>query len=152
MVAWLTMKRTTVTLAALAIFFSASGIRAESADETAIKTMLQTQARAWNRGDIAGFMASYENSTRTAYVGAKIVKGYDAILAGYRQRYPGPAGMGEVAFSDFNVRPIGESVAIVIGRFALTRDAAEGGSTSGIFTLVLRKGSEGWKIIHDHTS
>ena len=133
------MKRTTVT-------------RAESSEEAAIETMLQTQAEAWNSGDIAGFMASYEDSPRTAYVGAKIVKGYQAILASYRQRYPGPEGMGEVAFTDLDARLIGEDTAIVIGRFALARDADAGGPASGIFTLVLRKGAEGWKIIHDHTS
>ena len=146
------MKRTTVTLAVLALVFSLSGTRAESSEEAAIEAMLQTQAEAWNSGDIAGFMASYEDSPRTAYVGAKIVKGYQAILASYRQRYPGPEGMGEVAFTDLDARLIGEGMAIVIGRFALARDADAGGPASGIFTLVLRKGAEGWKIIHDHTS
>jgi len=27
-----------------------------------------------------------------------------------------------------------------------------GGNKAGIFTLVLRKGASGWRIIHDHTS
>ena len=60
--------------------------------------------------------------------------------------------MGEVAFTALDVRLIGEGMAIVIGRFALTRDAEAGGPASGIFTLVMRKGAQGWKIIHDHTS
>ena len=146
------MTRITGAVVALTLVFAALGICSQSSEENAIEAVLQAQAEAWNRGDIAGFMASYEDSPQTAYVGAKILKGYAAILASYRQRYPGPAGMGEVAFTDLDVRLVGERLAIVIGRFRLARDAKAGGPASGIFTLVLRKGTEGWKIIHDHTS
>ncbi len=146
------MTRITGAVVALTLVFAALGICSQLSEEGAIEAMIQTQAEAWNRRDIAGFMASYEDSPRTAYVGAKILKGYAAILASYRERYPGPAGMGEVAFTDLDVRLIDEGMAIVIGRFALTRDAEAGGPASGIFTLVMRKGAQGWKIIHDHTS
>ena len=146
------MTRMTGAVVALTLVFAALGICSQASEEGAIKAVLEAQAEAWNQGDIAGFMEGYEDSPRTAYVGAKILKGYAAILASYRERYPGPAGMGEVAFTDLDVRLIDEGMAIVIGRFALTRDADAGGPASGIFTLVLRKGDEGWKIIHDHTS
>jgi ketosteroid isomerase-like protein len=37
----------------------------------------------------------------------------------------------------------------VLGRWHLKRDSDELG---GVFTLVFQRFSEGWKIIHDHTS
>ena len=39
--------------------------------------------------------------------------------------------------------------ALAFGRWRLQREKDE---PAGLFTLVLRKTSEGWRIIHDHTS
>ena len=38
------------------------------------------------------------------------------------------------------------------GSGAVGGSAAGGGDATGNFTLILRKGAAGWKIIHDHTS
>jgi ketosteroid isomerase-like protein len=43
-------------------------------------------------------------------------------------------------------------LALVTGEFHLERTAAGGGNASGRYTLILRRTSSGWKIIHDHTS
>jgi ketosteroid isomerase-like protein len=60
--------------------------------------------------------------------------------------------MGKTTFSDLEARPLTPGLAIVTGRFQLQRDAQSGGEKSGLFTLVMRKGAAGWRIIHDHTS
>ena len=133
-------------------FFSVVGLHAQTPDQQAITNLLTTQAAAWNRGDIDTFMDSYENSGDTAYIGAEPIKGYDAILARYRSRYPDRASMGHLTFSELDVRMVAESVAIVVGRFALTRASDAGGPASGTFTIVARKLGTAWKIIHDHTS
>jgi ketosteroid isomerase-like protein len=49
-------------------------------------------------------------------------------------------------------RTLSASLAIVTGRFTLERTAEGGGKATGLFTLVLRRGPSGWRIIHDHTS
>ncbi len=134
------------------IFFSVAGVHAQTADAEAITHLLTTQAAAWNQGDIDAFMDSYEKSGDTAYIGAEPVKGYNAILARYRNRYPDRATMGHLTFSELDVRIVAPNVAIVVGRFALARAPKAGGPASGIFTLVARKSGTAWKIIHDHTS
>ena len=134
------------------VFFNIAGVHAQTTDEEAITRLLTAQAAAWNQGDIGAFMDSYEKSGDTAYVGAEPVKGYNAILARYRNRYPDRAAMGHLSFSDLDVRIVAPNVAIVVGRFALARAPEAGGPASGIFTLVARKSGTAWKIIHDHTS
>jgi len=59
--------------------------------------------------------------------------------------------MGTLAFSELEVHPLSASFAICIGKYHLDarRRRAEG---DGVFSLVLEKTGEGWKIVLDHTT
>jgi uncharacterized protein (TIGR02246 family) len=125
----------------------------QAAPEEEIKKVLFSQVSAWNRGNLAEFMKAYERSDQTAFAGASgVTLGYERILKRYQQRYPTKDNMGTLAFSDLQVRLLGEETALVTGRFRLKRTKEGGGDASGWFTLVLLKRESGWKIIHDHTS
>jgi hypothetical protein len=66
--------------------------------------------------------------------------------------------MGKLTFSDLDIRFLPASCgkveyAVVTGAFHLDRAAhGEAKKDDGIFSLVWRKGPQGWKIILDHTS
>ena len=66
--------------------------------------------------------------------------------------------MGTLIFSNIEIRllPSGcgkSEIALVTGNFHLQRTThGEAAKDDGIFSLVWRKGSHGWKIILDHTS
>jgi ketosteroid isomerase-like protein len=66
--------------------------------------------------------------------------------------------MGVLTFTDIEVRLLPGSCAVaefatVTGRFHLDRTAhGEAKKDDGIFSLVWRKGPQGWKILLDHTS
>jgi uncharacterized protein (TIGR02246 family) len=120
--------------------------------ESDIRKVLDDQVAAWNRGDIPGFMAGYDESESTTFVGASIVKGHAQVLANYKKRYPTRENMGTLKFSDLEIRPLGTDYAAVIGHFHLDRSAAAGGEASGIFTLIFHKAKGEWKVILDHTS
>ena len=114
--------------------------------------VVQKSADDWNRGDLPAFVASYEQSPDTTFVGTTVSHGTDNILARYRRNYPDRAHMGKLTFSELQARTLVPTLAIVTGRFTLERDAAAGGHATGLFTLVVRRGANGWRIIHDHTS
>lgn len=119
-------------------------------EETGIRGVLEAQVAAWNRGDVEGFMQGYWNSERTTFVGASgVFRGWQALLERYRRNYPDRAAMGTLAFSELEITPLGPGAAAVIGRWQL-----EGvpGRPGGVFTLIVRKFPEGWKIVQDHTS
>ena len=124
-----------------------------SAQDAEIRAMLKNSEAAWNRGDLVAFASDYEDSPDTTFIGREVTKGGTAaILARYRRSYPTPEAMGTLTFSEIEVRPLAAGLAIATGKFSLKRTAAGGGDASGRFTLVLRQGKSGWKIIHDHSS
>ena len=128
-------------------------------DDAAIRAALDEQATAWNRGDIPGFAATYEDSPETTFVGATSVnKGFDNLLKRYVDAYPNKDVMGTLTFSKLEIRLLPGSngkteYAVVVGHFHLERVAkGEGTKDDGIFSLVWHKGQKGWKIVLDHTS
>ena len=131
----------------------------KQSDEAAIKTTLMAQTQAWNRGDVESFMRSYEDSPETTFIGtANIRKGFQTILARYKENYSTREQMGTLTFKDLDIRLLPSAnghveYAIVTGRFHLER-TAKGAATKddGIFSLVWHKSKGQWKILLDHTS
>jgi ketosteroid isomerase-like protein len=149
---------TLICTASLTLSAQAPSATPQLADENAIRAAIAAQADAWNRADIPVFMQTYENSPDTTFIGAKMRKGYEPILERYKSAYTTPEQMGKLTFGDLDVRllPTSSGVveyAVVTGTFHLDRAAhGEAKKDDGIFSLVWRKGSQGWKIILDHTS
>jgi ketosteroid isomerase-like protein len=131
---------------------------AQGPDETAIRAAIQAQADAWNHADIPAFMQAYEDSPDTTFIGLTLRKGFQPILQRYRENYTTREQMGVLTFNDLDVRllPSGcgkTEIALVTGKFHLERAAkGEAKKDDGIFSLVWRKGPQGWKIVLDHTS
>jgi uncharacterized protein (TIGR02246 family) len=129
------------------------------ADKAAIRSVIDAQVTAWNHGDIPAFMASYEDSPETTFVGtASVNKGFQPILERYKKGYATKDQMGTLTFKDIEIRLLPSSsgtteYAVVTGRFHLDR-SAKGTATKddGIFSLVWHKSAGGWKIVLDHTA
>ncbi len=121
-------------------------------DERAIERVLHKQQEAWNRHDLEGFMAGYWNSPElTFFSGAKEHNGWQATIDRYLETYASAGReMGKLEFSGLRVQVLGQDAAFVRGSWRLTM--LDGKTPHGLFTLVLRKFPDGWKIVHDHTS
>jgi ketosteroid isomerase-like protein len=153
------MKRHAALLVLLLFCFAgfAPG-QAVGGDEAAIRAVMAAQTDAWNRADIPAFMQSYENSPDTTFIGAHLAKGFQPILERYMKSYSTKEQMGTLTFTNLDVRllPVSCSAveyAVVTGNFHLERTAhGAAAKDDGIFSLVWRKGPQGWKIILDHTS
>ena len=120
--------------------------------EGAIRGVLKAQAEAWNRGDIPGFMEGYvrDGSLRFASGGA-VQRGWQQTLERYQKRYDSREKMGLLAFEDLEVRVLSADWAEVFGRYVLKRDPAVGDAT-GLFTLLMTREGDSWRVLHDHTS
>jgi ketosteroid isomerase-like protein len=110
------------------------------------------QEKAWNAGDIEGFVNNYKDSPETIFIGKQVDKGYKAIVEDYRHDYITRASMGNLTYSELEVTPLSESFAICTGRYHLDRGKRDGGPADGLFSLVLEKTARGWKIVLDHTT
>ena len=142
----------------LSLLFVSTQAMAQAGDEASIRAAITAQAAAWNRADIPAFMEIYEHSPETTFIGTNIGKGYERILERYQKNYSTPEQMGTLTFNDVEVRLLPGSCgktefAVVTGRFHLERtQKGEAKKDDGIFSLVWRKGPQGWKIVLDHTS
>ncbi len=115
-----------------------------------VKVLLKQEA-AWNRGDIDSFAEGYKNSPDTLFINGVVSRGYSGMVAEYHRNYASPAAMGTLSFSELEVHPLDSNFAVCIGKYHLERTKKGGGNADGIFSLVLEKTDQGWKIVVDHT-
>ncbi len=121
-----------------------------SGDSDAVLTVMQEAEDAWNAGHLEDYMNCYLHSPEMRFAGEdKISFGWHQVLENYRKTYSDQSLMGKLTFSDLDVETLSEDAALVVGRWRLDRDSDQ---PHGVFTLVMRKGVEGWRITHDHTS
>jgi beta-aspartyl-peptidase (threonine type) len=124
----------------------------DAAPTVAVKAVLDRQVKAWNRGDLEGFMTKYWNSPDLVFQsGADRTRGWQATLDRYRRKYQGEGKeMGRLRFDDLDVQALGPDAAFARGRWHLVMK--DGSEPNGLFTLLLRRIRGEWKIVHDHTS
>ena len=141
-----------IALAGGTAVISRSAPRAENqqVDRAAITAVLAAQESAWNRGDVDSFLQGYWRSPELTFSGTGgIARGWDAVLARYKERYPDRSAMGKLEFSGLEIRFLGQDAALALGHWHLERQK---GDVGGVFSLVFERFQEGWRIIHDHTS
>ncbi len=140
------------------LFAIASTLRRGSpaADEAAIRKVLDAQVKAWNRGDLDGFMDGYWRDDELSFTsGDTVTKGWDATRDRYQKKYftadkdGKMTGRGVLSFEDLQVESLSPTVSMVRGRFVLK---SAGKDSTGRFTLTFHKMTDGWKITSDHTS
>jgi uncharacterized protein (TIGR02246 family) len=120
------------------------------ADRAAIQDVLTAQVAAWNRGDIEAFMDGYARTDSLRFAsGGSVQRGWEAALERYQASYPDQAAMGTLAFQQLDIRLLSPTSALVFGRWQLTRSSD---APSGLFTLLFMRRTDGWRIVHDHTS
>jgi hypothetical protein len=121
--------------------------------EKSIQAVLEAQRVAWNRGDIAGFMAGYWNSPDFIYIGNKqVTRGWQAMLDRYRQAFQAPneSQMGTLELLETQISPLDKQAALVWGTYRVI--TSDGKKRGGLYTLVMRKFPEGWRTVYDRTS
>jgi len=140
------VKRFTILLLLCSLAF------ASSSEEGAIRRVLDDQVRAWNAHDLRGYMQGYWNSSElTFYSGGTVTRGWQPTLERYQKRYQGEGReMGALDFEILEVHVFSSDSAVVYGKWHLRM--SDGKEPHGLFTLVLRRMPDGWRIVHDHTS
>ncbi len=120
-------------------------------DRAAITLVLGHQVAAWNRGELAAYMDGYARTPALVFTsGGEVRRGWQQALDHYQARYAtDPKAMGTLGLAIESIDAVGADGAVVLGRWVLTGSPHPG---RGVFTLVLERRPEGWRIVHDHTS
>lgn len=126
-------------------------IMAQNKQATAVKFLLEQQAKDWNNGDIDAFMEGYWKSDKLQFIGSKgVTYGWQQTKDNYKRGYPDKAAMGQLSFDLLGVDKQSKKVVSVTGKFMLKRESGE--ELSGYFLLIVKKIKGKWLIIADHTS
>jgi hypothetical protein len=144
----------------LSLFSTAPAARAQdrdqlhtlTRDELDVIKILTRQEDAWNKGDLNSFLSGYKESPDLLFVGHQISHGYDQMVADYKHNYPNHDSMGTLSYSEIEPHMLDEKFAVLAGHYKLERSKKNGGNAEGLFSLVLEKTEQGWKIVVDTTS
>lgn len=134
-------------LSVVLLFASCTTSSFTPADSTAIRSEMQRQEQAWNRGDIPGFMNAYADSV--CFIGLQErTCGKELVTGRYEKRYPDRETMGRLDFDRTEILGAGTDHAWCTGTWRLirTRDTLSGG-----FSLFWVSTPDGWRILRDHT-
>lgn len=127
--------------------------RSTSSQVDEVRQLVERQQAAWNAGDVERFLrvGYWDSPELTFFSGGDVVRGFDTMLQRFLKRYKqGNAESGELTFADVVVTPLGSDHAFVRGHWYVDFKKAE--DQGGLFTLVLERQRDGWRIVHDHTS
>ena len=143
------MKKLKLLLIPLSLLISWNLFAQNDKDFEKVKTILNTQAEAWNNGDIDKFMEYYWKSDNLQFIGSNgITYGWQNTLDNYKKRYPDLQAMGKLSFDIIKVDKRSKKIITLVGKFHLKREI---GDLEGIFLLVWKKIKGEWKIIVDQT-
>ena len=81
--------------------------------------------------------------------GNDISRGWSATMKHYRERYASDGDLGHLGFEKIEVTMVTDDVSVVTGRF---NHAKDGQTSTGVFSLVMRRDNGAWRIVHDHTN
>ena len=138
-----------ILLLGVVVLGSPASASFESGPAEEILGLLEAQAEAWNRGDFEGFMATYWKSPdMTFQSGNQRLSGWDTLLKRYQTNYAGDR-RGELSFKELATEILSEEIAYVLGRYHLEYPDTV---REGVFTIILKRFPQGWRIIHDHSS
>lgn len=144
------MQKIFSTVIASAIFFGATISFAQTKDEIAIRTILQTQEINWNKGALENFMEGYWKNDSLMFIGKSgITYGWQKTLDNYKKGYPDLAAMGKLHFTLLQLKPLSPDFYFVVGKWYLQRSI---GDLNGHFTLLFKKINGKWFIVADHSS
>ena len=118
--------------------------------DQAIRDAFDSWGTAWNRGDLAGYLAGYWDSNQTRYVSnGRVIQGKTAIVETFKSLYTSPAMLGTFSVIHLELKYLSDHDALLFGLFEHTLGDI---SREGAFTVHVRNFEGEWLIVSDHTS
>ena len=126
---------------------SQSQLYTASREQLDVTKVVLAQEKAWNSGDLDGYLSQFKDAGDTEAILNGPVRGLSAIRAAYRASFPNKEAMGTLEQSSVEVRELGPNFALAIGKYRLSRSRKGGGDAEGNFTEIFEKTDQGWKLI-----
>jgi uncharacterized protein (TIGR02246 family) len=112
-----------------------------------VTKVVLAQEKAWNKGDLDGYLALFKDAPDTEAILNGPVRGLANIRSAYHASFPNREAMGVLEQSSVEVRELGPAFALALGHYRLARSRKGGGEAQGTFTEIFEKTEGGWKLI-----
>ena len=144
-------KKFIIILLLLALMFyqaTAQTKAGHNSPSAAIIAAMNNSATEWNNGNLDNFMKIYTDSSTMMYPTGPV--GLSIIRQLYETKYfNGKMPKQHLAYSNMQVTMLGKRYALLTGKFTLSGNKLP--QRSGVYSLVMVLGNNGWKILHDHS-
>ena len=122
---------------------------APAAISDSIRTVLDSSAAGWNRGDLAGYLSLYTDDVTSnglnGFVHGKA--GVESVMRAGFWKTGRP--QQHLHFEHFKAEMLGSGDAVVTGEYVL--QGANKPERTGWFTTIWRRTPNGWRCMHDHS-
>ena len=118
-----------------------------SREQLDVTKVVLAQERAWNSGDLDGYLSQFKDAPDTEALLNGPVRGLPAIRSAYHSSFPNKEAMGTLEQTSVEVRELGPNFALATGHYRLSRSRKGGGDADGNFTEIFEKTDLGWKLI-----
>ncbi|HEY5220383.1 MAG TPA: SgcJ/EcaC family oxidoreductase [Gemmatimonadaceae bacterium] len=116
-----------------------------------VLAVLAHGAKAWNAGDLDGFVSDYLPDTETTFITKTgVLHGIAAIRGVYAARFALGAKRDSLHFEGVEIDVLGPDVVNTIAWYVLLH--GDSVASRGPTSLVMRRVSGRWRIVHDHSS
>lgn len=116
-----------------------------------VMAVLNHGANAWDAGNLDDFVSDYLPDSETTFITKTgVLHGVDAIRSVYATRFAPGAQRDSLHFRSIEVDILGPSLVNTIAWYVLTR--GDSITSQGPTSLVMRRVSGRWRIVHDHSS
>jgi ketosteroid isomerase-like protein len=126
--------RTVISISYLLIIAALPFVsKGQTADERAIKQVIEKQSAAWNKGNIEEYMKGYWQSDSLVFIGKSGPNyGYNTTLENYRKEYADTIAMGKLKLDLLQIKKLSAEYYFVMGKWSLQRSI---GDLQGYFTF-----------------
>lgn len=134
-----------ITLGILLV--TACGTAETTGFEAEIRRIMNAQEKAWNLGDIDGFMQYYH--PQICFLGSSgLTCGKEKVTKNYKESYPNPQAMGKLTFDNWEMFEVNNDNGWVSGTWKLFRELD---TLQGRYSLLWQYSDPNWLILRDHS-
>jgi uncharacterized protein (TIGR02246 family) len=134
----------------------ASPHQLSTSDEKAIREIIKDLETAWNRHDMKAFTKSFRNDAEGINVVGMYWRGKAAVLKHLTDYHSGVFKNLQETLDEVTIHSIGDGYAIAVSTWKVGSFKAPSGvdvpASHHRSTLVLAKGTDGWKVVHFHNT
>ena len=117
-----------------------------------IQQVVRSFAYAANAGDMTAYLELFSQDPAVTTITNGFIRRGPSTIKAAADSVLGRVEGYKTVVGDIDITTVGPSSALVVAPFTLTPIGGDGSVRQGAVTFLLQRGTQGWKIFHQHAS